>query len=311
MEKPTCSPFTVYGSSFCAVLAGTALLFACGSSIRIGENPSPGGNNQGGDNQGGNNQGGDNHPSNNPSPTATGGAITLPTGGTAPELPKPAETTSGCDNNLRVVIRDFRGWAGPNKEPKHPDFENVMRDDPGIVADVLGQDQKPVYNPSGSPRTVKSADTFNQWYRDVDGVNMRLETTLTLTPSPTDPGVKIYDNQEYYPIDDQLFGNQNQTHNYSFTTEIHTSFTYKGGERFTFIGDDDVFVYVNGKLAIDLGGVHTAKTGTIDFDQQADSLGLVIGQTYPMDIFQAERHTSLSTFRIETKFDCLKTYIIP
>jgi fibro-slime domain-containing protein len=121
----------------------------------------------------------------------------------------------------------------------------------------------------------------------------------------------VFDNQAFFPIDNQGFGNQGQTHNYSFTTEIHTTFTYKGGESFTFIGDDDVFVYVNNQQVIDLGGIHNAQTGTVNFDQLAATLGLTVGQTYNMDIFHAERHVTESHFRMQTKFECLTSYIIP
>jgi fibro-slime domain-containing protein len=158
---------------------------------------------------------------------------------------------------------------------------------------------------------VTSADTFSQWYRDVDGVNMRFPIPLQLTPDPNDPTSLTYNNQTYFPIDNQGWGNQGQTHNYSFTTEIHTTFTYKGGETFTFIGDDDVFVYVNNQQVIDLGGIHSAETGTVNFDQQAATLGITKGQTYNMDIFHAERHITESHFRMETKFECLTSYIIP
>jgi fibro-slime domain-containing protein len=75
-------------------------------------------------------------------------------------------------------------------------------------------------------------------------------------------------------------------HNYSFTVEIHTVFTYMGGEYFNFRGDDDVWVYVGGKLVIDLGGIHAAEPGTV----MLDTLGLTVGQTYPLDFFSAERH---------------------
>ena len=34
------------------------------------------------------------------------------------------------------------------------------------------------------------------------------------------------------------------------------------------------------------------------------ALGLVVGQSYPMDIFHAERHTTASNFRVETTIDC-------
>jgi len=223
---------------------------------------------------------------------------------------------SGCSTNVQAVVRDFRGWASTASDPggaadKHPDFEPAVKTaEKGIAAATLGADQKPVFG-NNAVQTVTSADTFSQWYRDTNGVNMRFPIALPLTPDPADPTSLVYDDQTYFPIDNQGFGNQGQSHNYSFTTEIHTTFTYKGGESFTFIGDDDVFVYVNNQQVIDLGGIHNAQTGTVNFDQQAASLGLTKGQTYNMDIFHAERHVTESHFRMQTKFECLASYVIP
>ena len=63
-------------------------------------------------------------------------------------------------------------------------------------------------------------------------------------------------------------------HNHDFTAEMHFTFPYRGGESFIFRGDDDVFVFINGHLAIDLGGIHTAQTGSVDLDARAAELGL-------------------------------------
>ncbi len=127
---------------------------------------------------------------------------------------------------------------------------------------------------------------------------MRLHPLLVMA------GLFVFDDSNFFPLDDAGFGNEGNPHNFHFTTEIHTAFTYKGGEVFTFRGDDDVWVFVNRKLALDIGGTHQAVSATIDFDAQAATLGLVKGNTYAFDVFHAERHTVESNFRIVTSIEC-------
>jgi len=96
---------------------------------------------------------------------------------------------------------------------------------------------------------------------------------------------------------------------FSFTTETHTIFTYTGvNQVFQFSGDDDLWVFINNKLAIDVGGLHPASTSTIDLDDPyvASYLGLEVGGIYPLDLYNAERHTTESNFAITTSlsFEC-------
>jgi len=157
--------------------------------------------------------------------------------------------------------------------------------------------------------SIKSAATFDQWYTSVPNVNQEIKGELPLTLDPVS-GDSIYDTNAFFPIDGVGFGNTaGQTHNYHFTTEIHVKFKYATGQKFTFRGDDDLWIFVNGKLALDVGGQHQALEGTIDFDLQAATLGITAGSSYPMDIFHAERQTTESNFRIQTNIKCFEPVV--
>jgi fibro-slime domain-containing protein len=202
---------------------------------------------------------------------------------------------SGASGPAQLVgtLRDFLD--------SHPDFEGNLGDDRGLVQHDLGADGKPVYAGGAGTGTTSGQSNFDQWYRDVPGVNTSTEFTIPLTN--TGGNVYSYDNQAFFPIDGQLQGNEGRAHNYHFTFELHTRFTYKGGEVFQFTGDDDLFVFINKRLAMDLGGVHGPESAQADLDDLAQDLEIVVGNIYDLDFFFAERHTTQSTFRIDTTID--------
>lgn len=152
---------------------------------------------------------------------------------------------------------------------------------------------------------IQSTTSFSDWYTTKEGVNVEVPIDLTLAETAPDSGIFVYDSNAFFPIDGLGFGNTTgQAHNFHFTTEIHVKFEYAAGQKFTFRGDDDLWIFVNGKLALDVGGSHQALEGTIDFDAQAADLGITPGTSYNMDIFHAERQTAESNFRIETNIKC-------
>ena len=66
-----------------------------------------------------------------------------------------------------------------------------------------------------------------------------------------------------------------------------------------FTGDDDIWVFVNGRLAVDVGGVHQAVDGSVTLDPAtAAALGLQDGRVYRIDVFHAERLKESSALRV-------------
>jgi fibro-slime domain-containing protein len=205
---------------------------------------------------------------------------------------------------LATVVRDFR-FDFPDMKALTGD-EATIGDDRGIVESKIGGDGKPVYASPTHTLTTTGKTTYDEWYRDVASVNMRFDLPMVLTEQPPGSGTFVYDNPLYFPLDGKGWGDPEiDGHNFYFTTEIHSTFHYFGGEQFTFSGDDDVWVFVNGRLAIDLGGVHSTETESVNFDAQAAQLAITTGNVYSLDVFQAERHPTGSDFRIETSIQCL------
>lgn len=210
------------------------------------------------------------------------------------------------DAGLRDVTRDDGGLCGTTLVgtvrdllDSHADFEKFTGiSDKQIVQPMLGADRKPVY--AGNPRTPSTTgkENFDAWYRDVPGVNVALPVSIALMPAAQ--GTYSFNNDAFFPIDGMGHGNQGRNHNFHFTAEIHTRFIYRGGEVFTFKGDDDIFVFINDRLVINLGGVHEQQTEQVNLDSRAAELGMTPGNVYPLDLFFAERHTVESHIRIDT-----------
>jgi fibro-slime domain-containing protein len=185
------------------------------------------------------------------------------------------DTDDECESVVEVTYHDFAD--------EHPDFGCHMSGAGityGLVLDTLDADRKPQYNPDipavtgGSNPMITSAETFAQWFHGVDGDE---STDYVVVPGEG-----------------------------SFTSEIHSEFVYEEGQVFTFSGDDDVWIFIDGTLAVDVGGLHTEESGSVDLD----TLGLTPGETYNIDMFHAERCYPVSVFKLQTSIDCFTPVVV-
>ena len=234
-------------------------------------------------------------------------------------------------NTLYLISNDF-GSGGCSGA--YNDYQNNAKDSKGVsymagmVEPVLGANGVPVRKQADFPEHCLLTDYLDFWFlplvigQDAGGKQYTNSTCRDVdleldkegywygqkNGSSPEGGFFLLDDFEY--LDDaktvpNIFFDQlnsksgNKKHNFGFTMKFQAKFEYVPGQKFEFKGDDDVWVFINNRLVVDLGGQHSEVTGAVDLD----TLGLVPGQEYPFHIFYVERHTSSSNFMMRTSMD--------
>ncbi|MBN1756783.1 MAG: fibro-slime domain-containing protein [Chitinispirillaceae bacterium] len=210
--------------------------------------------------------------------------------------------TGNCGSTIQVgaILRD---WSND-----HPDFGEFWEKpecqghQPGMVQKRLGADGNPVPTAHACIRQFDWFEpyVFNNGYTNQQCYNLTLKTN--------GEGLFEYDTNAFFPLSDFLYLDPEETienpfhgdwANCSFSMELSAEFEYVPGQTFYFRGDDDVWVFIDSQLVVDIGGIHDPIEGAVDLD----TLGLTPGETYGFKLFYAERFCGGSNFRMVTSID--------
>ena len=202
------------------------------------------------------------------------------------------------ENGLPVRAADFPS-----------DCKNSTHIDSWFLPEVIGEDAAGNKYDNVTCRELElSLDDEGYWYAQIDDSSPEGGLFL-LDDFRWLDSAKTVENPHYDSLPGLEVKGVRGYHNFGFAMKIQATFQYIPGQYFEFNGDDDVWVFINNRLVVDIGGQHGQASGAVNLDtigQNDVTQKLIPGQTYPFHIFYAERHQYESNFKMETSID-LKT----
>ncbi|GEM_PF-1941015 len=208
-----------------------------------------------------------------------------------PEFQAACVNPNGCPDGL------ITGMVQPRLDAEGRPVFKPIKYDTLDTFDIIN------WNPAGDPAAYtgcQGCGWWNQniasWWRPGPGVVI---TKDSLTFKHKGDNVYEYLNRSFFPAG---------AGNYGFAVHMQRKFKYVSAgtktQIFSFAGDDDAFVFLNGNLVMDLGGIHNPRFAFFVLGTEADRYGIKEGDDVTIDFFQAERMPSGSQAIISTSVPC-------
>ena len=164
---------------------------------------------------------------------------------------------------------------------------------------------------------------YNTWetrnlrkvYKDLKlGFEQKGDTYTLKNVKDQNGNILTTEGADFYPLDGDRklsYENSNTAHNYFFGMRYDVSFKigdYVGPMNYEFTGDDDLWVLLDGKLVLDLGGIHGAADGTVDIWEK---LGKTADQLTPEEKEKEHKLTVLYMERGAGESNCKMKFTLP